>query len=182
MVKGSGPMQPMKAKGSKKSKGGPGEGRKVRKQAPVLSKALWLRWLLYLQQEAGARICFAVWLTGEFGLRMGEALALARSDLKTEADPPYVDVKGVIKGARKSPGKVFIRPGSLKQLRKWLQDGIPEMGGPVKDQEPKAKGPLARNPKAKGLKAKGSDKAKGPNKAKGQKKGVWTLPREGFLF
>ena len=89
-----------------------GRRSKTRKQAPALSKGMWLRWLEFLREEAGARVYFATWLTGEFGLRIGEALALGRSDLKMEAEPPFVDVKGVIAGARKSPGKVFIRPSS----------------------------------------------------------------------
>jgi integrase len=160
-----------------------GRRSKTRKQAPALSSGLWLRWLQFLRDAAGARIYFAAWLTGEFGLRIGEALALCRSDLKTEADPPFVDVKGVILGARKSPGKVFIRPGSMKQLRKWLESGIPDRCAMAKFKGPKLKKDLK-------VKAKGpiKAKAKGPNaKAKGPAaattgEGTWRIPREGFIF
>ena len=50
------------------------------KQAPALSKAMWRKWLEFVLARAGPRIFFVIWLTGEFGLRVREALALQRGD------------------------------------------------------------------------------------------------------
>lgn len=149
------------------------------KQAPALSKAMWRKWLEFVLARAGPRIFFVIWLTGEFGLRVREALALQRGDLRTEADPPYVDVRGVIEGASKSPGRVYIRPASLRQLRDFFNKGVPfspkvrrcrDRGQDNKTGHQKRKQPL----KEQAEKRQKADSAKGGT--------TWQVPKSGFLF
>lgn len=164
---------PAKQQQPKKKK--PKQAKGPAKQAPALSKTMWRKWLEYLLAEAGPRIFFATWLTGEFGLRIREALCLQRSDLRTEADPPYVDVKGAIDGARKSPGRVYIRPATMKQLRVYLDQGIPyhskakPESGPAKPKPAPTK--VAQKKAAKTVAKKTKRAAQG-----------WTIPKQGFIF
>lgn len=56
--------------------------------------------------KAGARIYAIVLLTGAFGLRMGEAVALKAEDVDLQAEIPKLRVTGDTPGNRKSPGDV----------------------------------------------------------------------------
>ena len=94
---------------------------RLSRQAPALSRKLWLEWLL---NTAGARIYFVIFLTGAFGLRCSEALALKREDLIINGAIPKVRVTGDTAGARKSPGDVYIREQHLKTLKAHLAKGI----------------------------------------------------------
>ena len=138
--------------------------RKEPQQAPALSKAMWRKWLDFVHLHAGPRVFLAIWLTGEFGLRVREALCLQRTDFRTEAETPYVDVRGVIAGARKSPGRVFMRPASLKALRQYLKSGVP----------------LESKPGCRG-KVKPVAKPQCVPKSQGNCS-AWHLPKSGFLF
>ena len=75
-------------------------------QAPALSKKMWKEWLQWLLNSAGARIYAIVLLTGAFGLRMGEAVALKAEDIDLQAEVPKLRVTGDTSGNRKSPGDV----------------------------------------------------------------------------
>ena len=96
-------------------------------QAPALPLNMWKEWLKWLIQTAGPKIFFVVFLTGAFGLRCGEALALKREDLNLEAGIPKLVITGESAGARKSPGEVYVRAQHVKVIRKWLRGGIPNI-------------------------------------------------------
>ena len=70
-------------KGSKQKK-------KLRKQAPALSKKTWEAWLKFVKDNAGPRMYFILLLTGSLGLRCGEALALRSEDFNLHAECPHV--------------------------------------------------------------------------------------------
>lgn len=61
-------------------------------QAPALPIRLWNLWLEWLLENAGPRIYLVVYLTGSFGLRTGEALALKRENLGLNASIPKITV------------------------------------------------------------------------------------------
>jgi integrase len=82
---------------------------------------LWLDWLL---KTAGPRIYFVVLLTGAFGLRCSEALALKREDINLNTDVPKIKITGDTAGARKSPGDVYVRKQHLKIMQDHLRNGI----------------------------------------------------------
>ena len=147
------------------------------KQAPALSKAMWRKWLEFVLARAGPRIFLVIWLTGEFGLRVREALALQRGDLRTEADPPYVDVRGVIAGARKSPGRVYIRPASLRQLRDFFAKGVPVA---PKVRRCRDHGQGNKSGQQKRPFKEQADKRQKADSAKGGT--AWQVPKSGFLF
>ena len=88
---------------------------------------MWKEWLNWLLETAGPKIFFVVFLTGAFGLRCGEALALKREDLNLEAVIPKLVVTGESAGARKSPGEVYVRAQHVKVIKKWLRQGIPNI-------------------------------------------------------
>ena len=89
-------------------------------QAPALSASLWKEWIKFVGAHCGARIAVILALTGNFGLRCGEALALKREDLNVEGDIPRLRVSGEVKGNKKSPGDVYVR----KRHMQWLQNLI----------------------------------------------------------
>ena len=93
-------------------------------QAPALSDKLWDTWLKFIKDHAGPRMFLIVFMTGAFGLRAGEAVALKREDLQLDAQEPYVHVTGESHGAAKSPGQVYISAKNLKILRAALDQGI----------------------------------------------------------
>lgn len=95
-----------------------------RGQAPALPVRLWKEWLAWLLQHSGPRIFLVVFLTGALGLRCSEALTLKREDIKLDADIPKVRVTGDTKGAKKSPGDVYVRKQHLEQLKTFLREGI----------------------------------------------------------
>ena len=68
-------------------------------------------------------------LTGAFGLRMGEALAMKAEDIEIQAEIPKLKVTGDIAGNRKSPGDVNLlepRVGiSYPQACAHVQDSVP---------------------------------------------------------
>jgi hypothetical protein len=101
-----------------------GKGRRPGRQAPALSVRQWKLWLDWLLSTSGARTYFVIFLTGAFGLRCSEALALKREDVIVDGPIPKVRVTGETKGARKSPGDVYIRKQHLKILRARLANGI----------------------------------------------------------
>ena len=76
-----------------------------------------------IPDTAGPKIFFVVFLTGAFGLRCGEALALNREDINLEATIPKLVITGDSAGARKSPGDVCARVQHLKIMKKWSQHG-----------------------------------------------------------
>lgn len=96
-------------------------------QAPALPLKMWKEWLNWLLETAGPKIFFVVFLTGAFGLRCGEAVALKREDLNLEAGIPKLVVTGESAGARKSPGEVYVRVQHVKVMKKWLREGIPNI-------------------------------------------------------
>ena len=85
---------------------------------------MWRAWLKWILDKAGPKIFFVIFLTGAFGLRCGEALALKRKDLNLEATIPKLMITGESKGARKSPGDVYIRQQHVNIMKKWLRHGI----------------------------------------------------------
>lgn len=93
-------------------------------QAPALSIPQWNLWLKWLQEHAGPRIYMVIMLTGAFGLRCGEALALRREDLSLHTDPPKVTITGHTPGARKSPGDVYVRKQHLGLMQSLLKTGV----------------------------------------------------------
>jgi integrase len=100
-------------------------GRKCKTgQAPALSVKNWARWLEWLLHTAGPRIYLVVMLTGAFGLRCSEALALKREDICLDADLPKIKITGDSVGARKSPGDVYVRKQHLKLMKDHLKNGI----------------------------------------------------------
>ena len=111
-------------KGAKPSKKRSSPRGKGLGQAPALPRKLWTRWLKWILETAGPKIFFVVFLTGAFGLRCGEALALKRKDLNLEATIPKLMITGESKGARKSPGDVYIRKQHVGSMKKWLREGI----------------------------------------------------------
>ena len=93
-------------------------------QAPALPLKMWKEWLKWIRTTAGPKIFLVIFLTGAFGLRCGEALALKRQDLNLEATIPKLLITGESKGAKKSPGNVYIRKQHINCLKKWLREGI----------------------------------------------------------
>ena len=93
-------------------------------QAPALPLKMWKEWLKWILNTAGPKIFFVIFLTGAFGLRCGEALALKRQDINLEAVVPKLMITGDSKGARKSPGDVYIRKQHINVMKKWLRSGI----------------------------------------------------------
>jgi hypothetical protein len=93
-------------------------------QAPALSVKNWALWLDWLLKTAGPRIYLVVMLTGAFGLRCSEALALKREDICLGGDMPKVRITGETVGARKSPGDVYVRQQHLKLMRDHMKNGI----------------------------------------------------------
>ena len=93
-------------------------------QAPALRLAMWKKWLRWILNTAGPKIFFVIFLTGAFGLRCGEALALKREDLNLEAAIPKLVITGDSRGARKSPGDVYVRKQHVHIMKKWLRNGI----------------------------------------------------------
>ena len=96
-------------------------------QAPALPLKMWKEWLNWLLETAGPKIFFVVFLTGAFGLRCGEALALKREDLNLEAVIPKLVVTGESAGARTYHGEVYVRVQHVKVMKKWLREGIPNI-------------------------------------------------------
>ena len=113
-------------KGAQKDKRASKKG-KALGQAPALPLRMWKEWLKWILNTAGPKIFLVVFLTGAFGLRCGEALALKREDLNVEATIPKLVITGESAGARKSPGDVYIRTQHLKVIKRWLRCGIPNV-------------------------------------------------------
>ena len=126
-------------------------------QAPAASPKTWNAWLEWLLQHAGPRIHAATFMTGAFGLRMGEAVTLRAEDINLQAEIPKIRISGETRGNRKSPGDVYIRKRHLKTLQAMVRDGITTW------------------------------REKGHKHAKGKKKKIWVkqvfrLPKTGYLF
>lgn len=97
--------------------------RVLRKQAPALTKRTWEQWLAFVRANAKPEIFFVIWLTGALGLRCGEAVALRREDFQLDAEEPYVRAAGHVKGAKKSPGYVYVGRPKWRFLNKTLAKG-----------------------------------------------------------
>ena len=97
-------------------------------QAPALPRKLWTRWLKWILETAGPKIFFVIFLTGAFGLRCGEALALKRKDINLEASIPKVIITGESKGGRKSPGDVYIRKQHVNMMKNGCVEAFPVSG------------------------------------------------------
>jgi integrase len=92
-------------------------------QAPALSAKLWKEWIKFVGAHCGARIAVILALTGNFGLRCGEALALKREDINLNSDIPKIRISGDTQGNRKSPGDVYVRKRHIQWLRDLMQKG-----------------------------------------------------------
>ncbi len=126
-------------------------------QAPALTVRQWKLWLAWLLEKAGPRIYFAVMLTGALGLRISEALALKREDIRLDAPIPHIKVSGEVPGACKSPGEVYVRKQHFRLIKAHLKTGIH------------------------------SERSIGHKHGKGRKRQVrkkdhFSIPRSGFLF
>ena len=71
--------------------------------------------------KAGARIYAIVLLTGAFGLRMGEAVALKAEDVDIQAEIPKLRVTGDTPGNRKSPGDVNLTETPNLETYKYIR-------------------------------------------------------------
>ena len=91
--------------------------RKALGQAPALPLKMWKEWLNWLMETTGPKLFFIVFLTGAFGLRCGEAVALTREDLNLEAGIPKLVVTGESAGARKSHGEVYVRKQHVQVMK-----------------------------------------------------------------
>lgn len=96
-------------------------------QAMALTPGHWRLWLDWVKEHCGPKVWFVLFLTGALGLRCGEAVALKRQDVVLEGTVPKVRVTGDVKGARKSPGDVYIRKQHLKIMKEVLKNGITTM-------------------------------------------------------
>ena len=69
-------------------------------------------------------------LTGAFGLRMGEAVALKAEDVDIQAEIPKLRVTGDTVGNRKSPGDVNLTesPASLRGMRERERERAIQLG------------------------------------------------------
>lgn len=92
-------------------------------QAPALSRAMWQQWIEWIKEHAGARMAVILSLTGNFGLRCSEALALKVEDVHISGDIPKITVTGHTPGARKSPGDVYVRQRNVQWLKDLLKNG-----------------------------------------------------------
>ena len=114
-----------KASGKEKKKDAPASRKGMRLgQAPALRLTMWKKWLQWILNTAGPKIFFVIFQTGAFGLRCGEALALKRQDINLEAAIPKLMITGDSRGARKSPGDVYVRMQHVHIMKKWLRNGI----------------------------------------------------------
>jgi len=93
-------------------------------QAPALPLTMWKEWLKWILSTASPKIFFVIFLTGAFGLRCGEALALKRKDINLEAMIPKLIISGDSKGAKKCLQDVYIRKQHINIMKKWFRGGI----------------------------------------------------------
>ena len=93
-------------------------------QAPALSVRMWRQWLQFVGETCGARMQVILAITGFFGLRTGEAVALKVEDINLSADVPKLCVTGAVKGAKKSPGEVYVSQQHLAWMKKLMTHGI----------------------------------------------------------
>ena len=94
------------------------------KQAPALTRQTWAKWIDFVKDDAKPEICFVIWLTGALGLRCGEAVALRREDFGLDAEEPYVCAAGHTKGAKKSPGYIYVSRSNWRFLTRTLAKGL----------------------------------------------------------
>ena len=93
-------------------------------QAPALTRSQWLLWEKFVGERAGARMLAVLAMTGRFGLRTGEALALKREDIDMNCQIPKIKVTGQEKGNKKSPGDVYIRKKDLEWMKHLMKHGL----------------------------------------------------------
>ena len=85
---------------------------------------MWRQWLQFVGETCGARMHVILAITGFFGLRTGEAVAVKVEDVNLSADVPKLCVTGAVKGAKKSPGEVYVRQQHLAWMKKLMTHGI----------------------------------------------------------
>ena len=98
-----------------------------------------------------------IMMTGAFGLRCGEALALRREDVNLDLAIPKLVITGSTPGARKSPGDVYVRKQHLHLMRRMFQSGVTCL------------------------------RTKGHKHGKGNRKTIkyeehWEIPKSGYIF
>ena len=94
------------------------------KQAPALTRQTWAKWIDFVKDHAKPEIFFVIWLTGALGLRCGEAVALRRKDFGLDAEEPYVCAAGHTKGAKQSPGYIYVNRSNWRFLKQTLAKGL----------------------------------------------------------
>ena len=93
-------------------------------QAAALSQYQWRQWLEFLKEHAGPRVWLAIFMTGALGLRCSEALTLRAEHVLLDGNVPKVTVMGLVPGALKSPGEVYVRKQHVQLLRQCFKTGI----------------------------------------------------------
>ena len=93
-------------------------------QASALRQQQWKLWLEYLKEHAGPRVWLAIFMTGALGLRCSEALTLKAEHVILEGQVPKVTIMGLVPGALKSPGEVYVRKQHIELLRACFKTGI----------------------------------------------------------
>ena len=94
------------------------------RQAPALTRRTWAKWIDFVKDHAKPEIFFVIWLTGALGLRCGEAVALRREDFGLDAEEPYVCAAGHTRGAKKSPGYIYVSRSNMRFRTRTLGKGL----------------------------------------------------------
>jgi integrase len=111
----------------------------------------------FLKEHAGPRVWLAIFMTGALGLRCSEALTLKAEHVALEGQIPKITIMGLVPGALKSPGEVYVRKQHIQLLRQCFKTGV------------------------------STKRARGHKYGKGRKKTVtytehWLPPKDGYLF
>ena len=93
-------------------------------QAAALRQHQWRLWLEFLKEHAGPRVWLAIFMTGSLGLRCSEALTLRAEHVALDGQVPKVTVMGLVPGALKSPGEVYVRKQHIQLLRQCFKTGV----------------------------------------------------------
>ena len=93
-------------------------------QAAALRQHQWRLWLEFLKEHAGPRVWLAIFMTGALGLRCSEALTLRAEHVALDGQVPKVTVMGLVPGALKSPGEVYVRKQHIQVLRQCFKEGV----------------------------------------------------------
>ena len=93
-------------------------------QAAALRQHQWRLWLEFLKEHAGPRVWLAIFMTGALGLRCSEALTLRAEHVALDGPIPKVTIMGLVPGALKSPGEVYVRKQHIQLLRQCFKTGV----------------------------------------------------------